>query len=374
MMINEFSKFRGELTMKKQTDVLIVGGGFGGVGVAQKLAKNGVDVTLVDRKNYFEVTFATLRNVADPKILGNTPRKLYSDFINGTFIQASIESMNDKEAKLSNGEIIRFKQAVIASGSRYPTLPLAKSNSAFDYSARNQEMLDEHKSLASAQSVLVIGGGVVGVEFAGEIASAFPDKDITLAHATDTLLDNLKPKAQRKALEQLTAKGVKVKFNRKFAKDGDVYRCSESNETLQPDIVYVCVGMVPNTEFLQVELPDVLDDKGLVKVDPYMKVQGYENLYAIGDCATLDNNKHGYVASVQGANLADALLKSAKGKKVKPYKTPPFVVTTTTGTDTGVAQLPFAVTTMKFFVNMKQKDFGISHMYKTYGTAPDKLN
>ena len=194
------------------------------------------------------------------------------------------------------------------------------------------------------------------------------------AHATDTLLDNMKPKAQRKALEQLTAKGIKVKFNRRFAKDGDVYRCSKSNETLQPDIAYVCVGMVPNTEFLQVELPDILDDKGLIKVDPYMKVRGYENLYALGDCATLDNNKHGYLASVQGAYLADALLKSAKGKKIKPYKTPPLVVITPTGTDSGVAQLPFAVTTMKFIVNMKQKDLGISHMYKSYGTEPDKLN
>jgi len=360
--------------MKKQTDVLIIGGGFGGVGVAQKLAKNGVDVTLVDRKNYFEVTFATLRNVADPKILGNTPRKLYNDFINGTFIQASIESMNDKEAKLTNGGIIRFNRAVISSGSRYPTLPLAKSNSAFDYTERNQEMLDAHKSLASAKSVLVIGGGVVGVEFAGEIASAFPDKDITLAHATNTLLDNFEPKVQRKVLEQLIARGVKVKFNRRFAKDGVVYRCSKSNETLQPDIAYVCVGMVPNTEFLQVELPDILDDKGFIKVDPYMKVQGYENLYALGDCATLDNKKHGYLASVQGANLADALLKSAKGKKIKPYKTPPFVIITPTGTDSGVAQLPFVVTTMKFIVNMKQKDLGISNMYKTYGTEPDKLN
>jgi len=359
--------------MKKQTDVLIIGGGFGGVGVAQKLSKNGVSVTLVDRKNYFEVTFAMLRNVANPKLLGKMPRKLYSDFIDGAFIQGSVESMNDEEARLSNGEVIRFKRAIISSGSRYPSLPLAKSNSALDYADRNNEITGNHQTLASAISVLVIGGGVVGVELAGEIASAFPDKKITLAHSSDTLLDNLKPKAQRKALEQLTARGIKIKFNRRFTKDGDVYRCSKSNEVVQVDMAYACIGMVPNTEFLKAELLGTLDEKGLIKVDSFMKVKGYENLYALGDCATLDSNKHGYIASVQGAMLADALLKSAKGKKVKPYKTPPFAVITATGTDSGVAQMPFGVTTARFIVNLKQKDMGISNMYKIYGSEANKL-
>lgn len=359
--------------MQKQTDVLIIGGGFAGVAAAQKLSKNGVSVILVDRKNYFEVTFAVLRNVAAPNALGNSPRKYYGDFLDGTFIQGSILSMNDKEVKLNSGEHIHFNRAIISSGSRYPTLPLAKSNTAFDYTERNQEIADHHSLLSAAKSVLVIGGGSVGVEFAGEIASSFPDKDITLAHSSDMLLDNMKPKAQRKALEQLTARKVNVKLNRRFTKEGDVYRCAKSNESLKVDIAYVCVGMVPNTEFLNAELSNILDDKGLVKVDKYMKVRGYDNLYALGDCAALDNHKHGYIASVQGTMLAEQLLKSAKGKKVSAYKTPPFAIITPTGTDSGVAQMPFGVTTAKFFVNMKQKDMGISNMYKIYGSKPNKL-
>lgn len=364
--------------MQKQTDVLIIGGGFAGITTAQELAKKGVSITLIDRKDYFEVTFAVLRNVTAPNNQGNRSRKLYRDFVGGDFVQGSIESMNDHEAKLANGDVIRFKQAVIASGSRYPSLPLAKTNSQFDYAGRNQEMRDEHASLAAANSVLVIGGGAVGVELAGEIASAFPNKDITLAHSGNALLAILKPKAQRKALQQLTAKGVKVKLNRRFIieeergeSDTNQYRCSNTNETIKADIVYTCVGMVPNTEFLRPELVNVLDDKGLVKVDSFMKVKGYDNLYALGDCADLDDHKHGYLASVQGAMLADAILKAAKGKKVKPYKTPPVAVITPTGTDTGVAQLPFGVFTAKFIVNLKQKDLGISNMYKMFGTIPN---
>ncbi len=362
------------MNMLKQTDVLIIGGGFAGVATAQKLAKQGMKITLVDRKDYFEVTFAVLRNVTAPKAQGNRSRKLYRDFVEG-FVQGSIESMSGKEAKLANGDVIRFKQAVIASGSRYPSLPLAKSNSQFDYAGRNQEMLAEHESLVAAKSVLVIGGGAVGVEFAGEIASAFPDKDITLSHSGEVLLDGMKPKAQQKALEQLTAKGVKVKFNRRFelneGKDGVMYKCSKSKETIRVDKVYTCVGMVPNTEFLQAELATTLDAKGLIQVDEFMQVKGYDNLYALGDCAALDNNKHGYLASVQGGMLADAIVKKAKGKKVKAYKTPPLAIVTPTGTDTGVAQMPFGVFTAKFLVNLKQKDLGISNIYKMLGTVPN---
>ncbi|MGL1890816.1 MAG: FAD-dependent oxidoreductase [Spirochaetaceae bacterium] len=360
--------------MNKQTDVLIIGGGFAGVTIAQKLAKSGIDTILIDKKNYFEVTFAMLRNITNPQKVGNTPRKMYNDFINGVFIQGNVESMNDKEVKLSNGNTISFKSAVISTGSRYPTLPLTKSNSKFDYEERNKEILKEHKSLKSADSVLIIGGGVVGVEFAGEIASAFPEKKITLAHGTDNLLDNFKPKMQQTALEQLTNRGVNVKFNRRFEKDGDIYRCKNSNETINADIVYVCIGMVPNTEFIRAEMPNILDEKGLVKVDSYMKVEGFDNIFALGDCSNLDNsNKNGYVATVQGGMLAKNLINVVKGKKNNSYKKQPVFVVTTTGTDTGVAQLPFGVSTLKLIINLKQKDLGVSNMYKTFDTEPDKL-
>jgi apoptosis-inducing factor 2 len=357
----------------RYTEVLIIGGGFAGVAVAQRLAKEGVGVTLVDKKDYFEVTFATLRNVTAPHLHGNTPRKRYTQFLASKFIQAGVTSMTPSQVKLDTGEAIEFDQAIIATGSRYPTLPEAKTHIGLSYSKRNKEMQQAHERLTSAASVLVIGGGTVGVEFAGEIASAFPDKEVTLTHSGDRLLEASKPKAQSKALEQLAEKGVKVMFNRRFNKQGDIYLCETTGESLSADIAYVCTGMLPNTEFIQQSLPEILDHKGFINVDEHMQVAGYDNLYSLGDCATLDTHKHGFLASVQGSFLAKNIVKAIKGKKRKPYKTPLLVVVTPTGNDSGVAQLPFGVTSMNFVVNLKQKDLGISNMYKTYGTEPDVM-
>ena len=65
---------------------------------------------------------------------------------------------------------------------------------------------------------------------------------------------------------------------------------------------------------------------------------------------------------------------AAQGKRAKPYKTPTFAIITPTGTDSGVAQLPFGVTTLGFVVKLKQKDLGITEMYKTFGTVPDGVS
>ncbi|WP_444907668.1 FAD-dependent oxidoreductase [Microbulbifer sp. SSSA008] len=122
------------------------------------------------------------------------------------------------------------------------------------------------------------------------------------------------------ALEQLTAKGVSVHLNTRLVKEGAIYRSMNTQETFKADLVYECVGMSPNTEFLKTELPGVLDKMGLIKVDEYMRVRGYSNLYAIDDCSTMDENKHGYIANVQGGILASVIINQAKGKRLSLIK------------------------------------------------------
>ena len=357
--------------MKMNTEVLIIGGGFAGVGVAQDLAKNGIKATLVDKKDYFEVTFANLRNLTDPAKTQNRARKRYQDFLKSDFIQSNVDSLSDNQAVLNNGDIINFKRAIIASGTRYPSMSVAKSNQALNLEQRNQEFVSQHDKLKEASSVLVIGGGVVGVELAGEIISAFPDKKVTLSHGGKALLDGFKVKAQMKAQQQLERQGVNIELNRRYENRGEYYQDQNTGQINQAEIVFEAVGAKPNNEFLKKYLANTLSSKGLVKVDSKFVVKGHKNLYALGDIADVGEAKLGYLAHQQGSHLAKIISADMAGKKAKAYKTNPLMALIPTGQNSGVMQLPFAVTTLNFMINIKQKDLFINKIYKGFGTAPN---
>lgn len=359
--------------MTMQTDVLIIGGGFAGVAAAEALEKQGIETTLVDKKDYFEVTFATLRNVTDPVKTNNQARKKYSEFLSGGFIQGNIVEMNGSTATLAAGQTIHFNECIIASGTRYPSMPVAKTVQAMDIKARNNELMDYHQQLKSAKKVMVIGGGVVGVELAGEIAYAMPQAQVSLAHNSDVLLNGFKEKAQRKSLAQLQDLNVDVIFNSSYKKENNVYVDSTSGLTSDADIVFEATGVLPNNEFLTNTLPEILNTHGFIKVNGNLDIQGFHNLYALGDIADVGEAKLGYLAQQQGNYVADVIIKKRKGNKVKAYKRNPLMALIPIGQQKGVVQLPFAVTTLKPFVNLKQKDLFIGKIYRSFGTRPNSI-
>jgi apoptosis-inducing factor 2 len=352
--------------MMIKTQVLIIGGGFAGVATAQTLEKAGINTLLVDRKDYFEVTYAVLRDVAAPSKTHGAARQYYHAMLVGRFIQSGVQELHSTSALLENGDTVEFEKVVIASGSRYPSLPLAKSAGALTLISRNAELNQHNKRLLNASQVLIIGGGVVGVELAGEIAYAMPKVKVTLAHNTGTLLDGFKQKAQHKALKQLTALGVNIEFNTLYKERDNRYTDENSGNTISADVVFVATGTVPNNEFLKKNFSHVLNSKGLVMVDSKLAVINQDNFYALGDIADVGEAKLGYLALVQGKYLGNALVNTFKGKAVKAYKRNPFMALVPTGQETGVVQLPFMVSSWKRLVNMKQKDLFISKTYDQF--------
>lgn len=349
------------------TQVLIIGGGFAGVSAAQELEKKGIKTILVDRKNYFEVTYAVLRDVADPTYSDNRSRKYYKDFLFGDFLQCGVNELRSGLAILDNGEEVNFEKVVIASGSRYPSMPLAKSVQAIELSNRNIELAQYHQKLKTASEVLIIGGGVVGVELAGEIAYAMPELNVTLAHNTNTLLDGFKHKAQLKAFTQLTALGVQIKFNTLYQQDNGMYADANTGKKSSAEVIFLAIGAKPNNDFLLQNYQHILDERGCVTVDENLAVLDENDLYAIGDIASVGEAKLGYLALQQGTYLGKAIAKELVGKSSKGYKRNSFMALVPTGQKSGVVQFPFAVSAWKPLVNMKQKDLFIKKTYSAFG-------
>lgn len=357
--------------MSIQTDVLIIGGGFAGVSAAQVLEKQGIKTILIDKKDYFEVTFATLRDISDPAQTNNKARKKYTSFLIGDFIQGTVMEMTENHALISGDQKIEFKQALIASGTRYPSLPLAKTNSAMELQSRNRELNHSHQELKSAKKVLIIGGGIVGVELAGEIAYSMPNIQLTLAHNHNELLNGFKTKAQKESLKQLTDLGVKVVFNSRYKKVNEQYVDENTGHISDADLVFQATGVVANNEFIKAKMSHILNQYGYVKIDKGLQVIGYDNLYALGDIADVGEAKLGYLAREQGVYVAKSIIKQYKGKTTKGYKRNPLMALIPIGQKRGLMQLPFAVTTLKMLINLKQKDLFISKMYKSFGTSPN---
>jgi NADH dehydrogenase FAD-containing subunit len=151
--------------------IVIVGAGIAGIKIAKILSQNKqAKVLLVEPKEYFEVPFAQLRALLDPEDFSQGIRKPISALLPQVeHIQKKASGVKDKSLVLEDGSQLPFDYFVLATGSYFPSWTFLKSPTA-TMNTRQKEVQVEGAELEKASSVLIIGGGPVGVELAGEIA------------------------------------------------------------------------------------------------------------------------------------------------------------------------------------------------------------
>lgn len=330
-------------------NVVVIGGGFGGLRVVHELRRKKFagQITLIDRKSYFEVTYATLRTMVNPQFAGGRQRKSYSDFLEADFVQEEVTSLGPHTISLASGREIEFDYAVIATGTSYPSMAIAKSKVALSAEAREQEIALHHAELSAFEDIKVVGAGAVGTELAAEIKAEHPQKSVQLLDLGDRVLPHMRPAASAKALQMLRSLGVDVQLNTKAER-------SELNNTSPSSNTYWCGGPRVETDFLKTA---ARLENGLLEVDSCLRVKGHDSWFAVGDIIDLPEAKMGATASNQGKSVANSLIQLERlNTQLQPYKAQPFMSIVPIGHALGVAQIGPIVATFKPLINFKQKD------------------
>mmetsp|Transcript_45774 Transcript_45774/g.71725 ORF Transcript_45774/g.71725 Transcript_45774/m.71725 type:complete len:335 (+) Transcript_45774:199-1203(+) len=245
---------------------------------------------------------------------------------------------------LADGELIPFDILVICTGATWSDSFISGLHNT--ETARLQNMYDTTSRIQKAASVTIVGGGVVGVELAGEIITEYPGKTVTLVHSRDRLVEYAAEKLGKAAEEILTRKGARVILGQRaeFDANGNPTK-TESGEDIAAECSFICTGQKPNTEFLNTgEMASSLSQSGHVLINDQLQViQGdkvLENVFSLGDCASYKGFRSGKAAREQADVAIKNLIAAVRGQAITgTWRDGPAPLVMSIGRDDGVLML-----------------------------------
>jgi NADH:ubiquinone reductase (H+-translocating) len=340
--------------MKK---VVIIGAGFAGLNFARRLKNSEFEVTLLDRYNYhqFQPLFYQVATAGlEPSAISFPLRKIFQGYKNFHIRTCEVTGL-DTEQKVVLTNICNFHYdiLIIATGAdtnyfglkqvEEHAIPMKSVGEAlylrnhilqrFEYAVAEGDA-ETRKALLT---FIIVGGGPTGVEVAGALAEMrnyvlhkdypelnFDHMEIMLVEAGPKVLGVMSEEASAKSKQFLENLGVKVMVNTQMkGYDGNQVEFG-SGEKINCKTLIWAAGVKGNV--IEGIKPDVVV-KNRIKVDRFNKVEGYGNIYAIGDIAmmetTLYPKGHPQLANVainQGKLLAENLKAMSKGKPMKRYE------------------------------------------------------
>ncbi|KAJ4000948.1 hypothetical protein F5050DRAFT_1561871 [Lentinula boryana] len=338
----------------KKITVLVLGGGSGGVVVARSLSKSldpqKHNLILINKFPYRIILPASLRMLVSGE--GKLEERILVPYDkvfingNGTFIEGLVTQVNagDKpnsgSLTLSDGRVIEYDVLVLATGSKWdgPTSFPDEAKSV------NSHIAARRDEIAKANNILLVGGGAVGIELAGEIKDAWPDKAVTILNRGARLLNDTYSSKLRLGLQrQLEERGIKVIVD-DYVEDlpakssGPVQVRTAKGRSLEADLILRTWGARSNTTYLP---SSFLTPNGTVKVLPTLQLPSHPNIFAVGDLIEWDEQKTAAKAQMGHAPVVaknvELYLQGADLSKVgKIYKGSMEMIMVSNGRKTGM--------------------------------------
>jgi NADH dehydrogenase len=367
--------------MSDKTRVLILGGGFGGLYAALEFEKRHdprFEVTVVNRENFFLFT-PMLHEIAasdlDLTNIVNPVRKMIRrvNFFCGDVDKIDIES---KQVVVSHGfhrhsHTLEYDHLVLALGSvtNFFNLPgvaeRAVTMKSLGDAIQLRNRLIAHLEEADTEcaraerppllTFVVAGGGFAGVETIASINDFLRDAipfypnlreemlRVVLVHPGEFILPELGGKLGRYADKKVRARGVEIFSKTKVAEVRPREIELTNGEKIISSTLIWTAGTSPNPIL---DLVACAKERGRIKVNPHLEVEGQDGLWALGDCALVPDPATGDYcpptaqhASREGKVLAHNIIASVDGKPKKPFKFKTLGQLAAIGRRTGVARI-----------------------------------
>ncbi len=338
--------------------IVIVGAGFGGLRLARKLRKKpGIEVLLLDRFNHHQfqpLFYQVATGGLDASNISFPLRKVFRKSGNVRVRLTDVTKIEPTQNKVSTttGEIF-YDILVLATGASTNffgnsklarhAMPMKSTVEALQLRYRILQNFEKASILTDEQerqkllNLVVVGGGPTGVELAGSIAEMkryilpkeYPELDISrmniyLLEGAGRTLAAMSEKSSERSMRYLEKLGVTLFMNSIVEDyDGNTVRIKGRIETIESALVIWAAGIKGN-------IPDGISGELIatgsrIKIDKYCRVQGRQNIFAIGDLAYLQDDRypvgHPQVApvAIQQATVLAKNLVGIAGKHSASY-------------------------------------------------------
>ena len=359
--------------------IVIIGCGFAGLSAAETLSRRiDADITLIDRKEYFE-NLALLPEILSGKVntsdvtgdIRKFAKRTGANFIVGEVYDVDFD---EKQVYLRRGrgtgvsaESYDFLIISVGAEPSFFGIPGAEEHSftvnSLESALSARRKLDElaqAQAQAQAQAkhwhwhcaveggggaedrsgvtedrragdrsidVVIAGAGLTGVEVAGEVVDFLRGRGACrIVEMMPRVLPAMPEKVSRRVAHMLARRGVEMLTGhavQSVREDEIELRKVSSSESvvLHFDMLIWTAGLKPNRLSERISAPKV---RGWLKTDDYLRVYGFEDVYAIGDIAHFErasrtSGKNAEEAERQGKAAAENIARALKGKPLKEY-------------------------------------------------------
>jgi NADH:ubiquinone reductase (H+-translocating) len=358
--------------------VLILGGGFAGIGAARALKKADAEVVVIDKHDYHTfqpLLYQVATDLLERSAVGHPLRDLFHDQPN---VRVHLDEttgldLEKREAQFAEMKPISYDYLVLALGAEvnffgaegapehaFPMYTLADAIRLKEHILRKWEAADKDSELAEdgALHVVVVGGGPTGVESAGALSELYrsnfsqdyPDlhaehAQITLVEAAPELFGMFHQKLRDYTKEALEKRGVDVVLGEIVDSVEPTRVKLKSGKVLEAHTLIWGAGLQANPIVQSLGLD--LEKGNRIGVEPDLSIPEHPEAFAVGDIAWITDSKTdeilpqlGSVALQAGDHAGENIARRIAGKETKPFRYHDKGTMATIGRGAAVVQLP----------------------------------